>query len=583
MSTPSPGTPAAGPTGASPAGWPHPGRSAPPRRTRGVVVPLLAGLLGLLLLPAVAGAAVFTELRDPTPGSTPSGLVPDDDGVTWFTDPGTRRIGRISATNVVQGFDANVAGTPTGGPPPALTPQRIAVGPDGALWYTITEGGIARMTTAGVVTRYPVVRTGRSAGIVAGPDGAMWFTLPDDDRIGRITAPTDAELSAGSPRGEVATYAVTAGGAPDDIELGTDGALWFAAPGANAIGRAAPADGQGPVVTSIPLPTPGGAPTRVTTGPDGRIWFNAPGTGRIGRIGSNGLVVEMPLPASIGAPGDVAAGPDGALWFVDTGAPGALGRVNDAGDAQRFELPSPEGLPVDLVRGTDGDLRYTRSNARIGRVSTLAPPEQQPLPAEEPPALVPVAGRSVILEVVSGTVRIRRPGRGYEDLAAGGASLPDGTEVDATKGRVRITAETSPGSGITRTGVFWDGRFVIRQARVPGAATELRLTGKLNCGVGVARRASGPPAETRAKRRSRRKPKVGRRLWGDGKGDFRTRGTRATASVRGTRWLVEDRCDKTTRVRVFVGVLSVRDRVRNRRVTLTDGQQYVAPGPRRRR
>ncbi|CAB4962306.1 unannotated protein [freshwater metagenome] len=53
--------------------------------------------------------------------------------------------------------------------------------------------------------------------------------------------------------------------------------------------------------------------------------------------------------------------------------------------------------------------------------------------------------------------------------------------------------------------------------------------------------------------------------------------------MRGTRWLVEDRCDRTTRVRVFEGVVEVRDRVRGRRVTLRDGAQYVAPGPRRRR
>lgn len=549
-----------------------------------VLAAFLVGLLGLLAVPALAGAAVFTELNEPTPGAAPSGLVADGDGVTWFTDPGTSRIGRISPTNVLQGFDANVPSTPTGGPPAALTPQRIAVGPDGALWYTIAEGGIARMTKAGAVTRYPVFRTGRSAGIVAGPDGAMWFTLPDDDRIGRITAPTDAEFSAGAPRGEVATYPVATGSTPDDIELGADGALWFASPGANAIGRAAPGGGQGPAITSVPLLTPGGAPTRVTNGPDGRIWFNAPGTRRIGRIGSNGLVVEMPLPETFGAPGDVAAAPDGGLWFVDTGTAGALGRINDAGEAQRFDLPSPTGRALDLVRGADGDLRYTREGARIGRASTLTPPSQQPLPADEPPALVPVAGRSVILEIVSGTIRVRRPGRGYEDLAGGGASLPDGTEVDATKGRVRITAETSPGSGITRTAVFWDGRFIIRQARVPGAATELRLTGKLACGANVAQRAFGPPAETRAKKKSKkRKPKVGRRLWGDGKGDFRTRGSRATASVRGTRWLVEDRCDKTTRVRVFIGVVSVRDAVRNRRVTLREGDQYVAPGPRRRR
>ena len=36
-----------------------------------------------------------------------------------------------------------------------------------------------------------------------------------------------------------------------------------------------------------------------------------------------------------------------------------------------------------------------------------------------------------------------------------------------------------------------------------------------------------------------------RHLWGDGKGDFQTRGRGAAATVRGTIWLTEDRCDGT--------------------------------------
>ena len=40
-----------------------------------------------------------------------------------------------------------------------------------------------------------------------------------------------------------------------------------------------------------------------------------------------------------------------------------------------------------------------------------------------------------------------------------------------------------------------------------------------------------------------------RRLWGDGKGKFRTKGKHSAATVVGTKWLVEDRCDSTlTRV-----------------------------------
>ena len=44
------------------------------------------------------------------------------------------------------------------------------------------------------------------------------------------------------------------------------------------------------------------------------------------------------------------------------------------------------------------------------------------------------------------------------------------------------------------------------------------------------------------------KPKS-RKLWGDGKGKFRTRGQYAAATVRGTKWLVQDSCSGTlTRV-----------------------------------
>ena len=41
-----------------------------------------------------------------------------------------------------------------------------------------------------------------------------------------------------------------------------------------------------------------------------------------------------------------------------------------------------------------------------------------------------------------------------------------------------------------------------------------------------------------------KKPKT-RKLWGDGSGSFRTRGQYSAATVRGTRWLVQDSCAGT--------------------------------------
>jgi hypothetical protein len=47
-----------------------------------------------------------------------------------------------------------------------------------------------------------------------------------------------------------------------------------------------------------------------------------------------------------------------------------------------------------------------------------------------------------------------------------------------------------------------------------------------------------------------------RRLWGDGKGRFRTRGRYGAGTVRGTKWLTKDRCDGTL-VRVVRGRVAV--------------------------
>ncbi len=55
-----------------------------------------------------------------------------------------------------------------------------------------------------------------------------------------------------------------------------------------------------------------------------------------------------------------------------------------------------------------------------------------------------------------------------------------------------------------------------------------------------------------------RTSRVVRQLWGDGKGRFQTRGRYAAATVRGTKWRVQDRCDGTLTT-VESGVVAVRD------------------------
>jgi len=64
-------------------------------------------------------------------------------------------------------------------------------------------------------------------------------------------------------------------------------------------------------------------------------------------------------------------------------------------------------------------------------------------------------------------------------------------------------------------------------------------------------------------------------LWGNGKGRFRTTGRFAAATVRGTSWKIEDRCDGTV-VSVTTGTVSVRDLRLKRNVVVTAGHSYLA-------
>lgn len=80
---------------------------------------------------------------------------------------------------------------------------------------------------------------------------------------------------------------------------------------------------------------------------------------------------------------------------------------------------------------------------------------------------------------------------------------------------------------------------------------------------------------------SRRRKRRRRRLWGNGRGRFRTRGRHSSASVRGTWWLTEDRCDGTL-THVRRGKVRVRDVRRPKTVTVKARHRYLARAKRRR-
>jgi hypothetical protein len=157
----------------------------------------------------------------------------------------------------------------------------------------------------------------------------------------------------------------------------------------------------------------------------------------------------------------------------------------------------------------------------------------------------------------SGTVKVKLPGSDEFFTLKDGQQVPVGTTMDTTKGQITLVA-----AGRKQKAWFYDGLFKFGQSRGSRPLTTLSLTAKLSCPKGK------NSAYTTAKRKKRR-------LWGDGKGRFRTKGSFSSATVRGTKWLTEDRCDGTL-TRVKKGTVTVRDFARKRTVILRAGQRYLA-------
>jgi hypothetical protein len=178
--------------------------------------------------------------------------------------------------------------------------------------------------------------------------------------------------------------------------------------------------------------------------------------------------------------------------------------------------------------------------------------------------LLPTLGSSVVVRAVAGRVLVQRPGSGRFVRLATSAEVPFASEIDASHGRIALTSALP--SGRTQTGRFGGGRFQLRQGH--RGYVDFYLRGRVCPRSG--RHAHVGSASAASARRRRR------HLWGhDHGGRFRTHGRHSQATVRGTRWLVADRCDGTLTL-VTKGSVVVRDTIRHRRVVLHAGERYLA-------
>jgi len=290
----------------------------------------------------------------------------------------------------------------------------------------------------------------------------------------------------------------------------------------------------------------------------------------IGRANLDGTGATQSFITGAGDPFDVAV--DAAHIYWANRAGNTIGRANldGTGANQTFIAGAslPEGVAMDsghiywtnLATNTIGRANLDGTGANQTFISRASIPRHLAVDALGPaPPPAPVLARTMTLSRVNGTVRVRlRGSRRFVDLVQP-RTIPVGSTVDTTAGRVKLT--TAPRGGSQQSADFYAGVFVSTQTR--NGLTTLALPAAEGCGRSSSARV--------ARRRTHR-------LWGNGQGRFRTRGRYAAATVRGTVWLTVNRCDGTS-VQVTQGVVQVRDFPKRRTMTIRAGHRYLARAP----
>ena|GEM_PF-1461058 len=289
------------------------------------------------------------------------------------------------------------------------------------------------------------------------------------------------------------------------------------------------------------------------------------------------FVVDTTPPAGAvtAGPAGVTADPNPAFAFTASerktecrlDGPGGPGNYAPCVSPKAFSALAP-GAYVFFVRVTDpaGNRTETRREFTVVQPQPAQATPEPPVRPAQAPVPTPVPNQTVVVLPVTGTVLVKPKGqRKFVPLDAT-QGIPNGSEVDVRKGRVTLTSTPRPGAA-PESADFYGGMFVVTQK---GGITDLRLSERL----------TGCPKGQQARVSLAKKKVKKRKLWGAGKGAFRTTGKHSAATVRGTVWLVEDTCT-TTLTRVTQGVVQVNDFVKKRRTLVKKGKRYVARAKKR--
>lgn len=289
------------------------------------------------------------EWEMPTPGQRTRDPIEGPDGAIWWTGMFASLVGRFDpATGEAQEFLL----------PPAARPHSIIPGPDGMIWYTGNSNAtIGRLNPKdGTITEYKT-RARDPHTPIFHPNGKLYFTSQQSNMLGRLDI-TTGEMTEIETREK-----------PYGIQVGTDGKLYIAYNGTNAIGAMDPDTLE---VRYYDIPDAKSRIRRLGIDSKGIVWYGNSTMGRLGRLDpKTGAIKEWPSPSGPTSHPYALVVVKDIIWYNESGMrPDALVRFDPETETfQSWAMPSGVGINRRMYVTKDNNiLVHQTSTNRIGIV-----------------------------------------------------------------------------------------------------------------------------------------------------------------------------------------------------------------------
>lgn len=307
----------------------------------------------------------------------------------------------------------------------ATKPQDMTVGPDGAVWFPVSNG-IDQVTEPGKITEFSdpaynaygpgitsangmlwssaLLQSDQESNIVMlAPNGtfsSMTFAIPGTNTDGALplgfasqngnvyfTFNGNFESGIGAIPQGAKTYSLLGMPAQSDgypyslgkLTVGSDHAVYATGP-ASALQDAddlyrCPPDGSPCTIAALAPPLSNLEVYGIAAGADGNFWIAEQSANAIAKVSPAGAVLATyPIPTASSSPTEIIGAPDGTLWFTEFKG-NKLGRITTSGTITEYPIPTPNSGPWGITtcptqcEDAHGRLWFTEQNAnKVGKL-----------------------------------------------------------------------------------------------------------------------------------------------------------------------------------------------------------------------